>query len=413
MITPESPRKLFLIDAYALIFRAYYAFIKNPRINSQGLNTSAVFGFTNAVLDVLRNEKPTHLAVAFDSPGDTFRNEMFPEYKANRDETPEDIKRSVPLILQVLQAFDIPIISLEGYEADDLIGYLAHQAAKEDFDVYMMTPDKDFGQLVTDRIKMFKPAKGGNPPEVLGPAEVCERFGVDHPLQIIDLLGLMGDSVDNIPGIAGVGPKTASKFIQQYGSIEGLLENTHELKGKLKEKVEAGRDAALLSKELATIQLDIPYAVDLPSMKMGEPDLEAVRVLFEELEFRTLLQRVIKDWGKAPSSEATAPTGAPATTAPEGQLDLFSMGSSDPAAPPAGIEMHAAERSNADYSAVQTQAQLDELVSHLAVSKRFAFDTKTTGLEARHVDLIGCSFSTQSGKAWWVPAETKDWNVGR
>lgn len=405
MITPESPRKLFLIDAYALIFRAYYAFIKNPRINSHGLNTSAIFGFTNAVLEVLRNEKPTHLAVAFDSPGDTFRTEMFPEYKANRDETPEDIKRSVPFILKVLEAFDIPVISLEGYEADDLIGYLAHQAAKADFDVYMMTPDKDFGQLVTERVKMFKPAKGGNPPEVLGPAEVCERFGVDHPLQIIDLLGLMGDSVDNIPGIAGVGPKTASKFIQQYGSIEGLLEHTHELKGKLKEKVEAGRESALLSKELATICLDLPYALDLPAMEMGHPNMEAVQEVFEELEFRTLLRRVMTDFGIEAQSE---PTAKKASAPDDGQLDMFSTGPADE--PVAATHLATLETTPHTYHAVTTRAELDALVARLLAAERFAFDTETTGLDARNVDLIGCSFALEAGEAWWVPVASEAWN---
>ena len=407
MITPESPRKLFLIDAYALIFRAYYAFIKNPRINSQGLNTSAIFGFTNAVLEVLRNERPSHLAVAFDSPGDTFRNELFPEYKANRDETPEDIKRSVPYILRVLEAFDIPIITLPGYEADDLIGYLAHQAAKEDFDVYMMTPDKDFGQLVTDRIKMFKPAKGGNPPEVLGPVEVCERFGVDEPLQIIDLLGLMGDSVDNIPGIPGVGPKTASKFIQQYGSVEGLLEHTHELKGKMKEKVEAGRESALLSKELATIKLDLPYEVDLPSMEMGHPKVEAVQEVFEELEFRTLLRRVLTDFGvEAP---ADAPKKAPtAAASDDGQLGLFDAPTA-PGEPAVATTLATIENTEHTYHAVLTRADLDGLIARLTAAESYAFDTETTGLDARNVDLIGCSFALDAGEAWWVPVNGGEW----
>ena len=416
MITPESPKKLFLIDAYALIFRAYYAFIKNPRINSQGLNTSAIFGFTNAVLEVLRNERPTHLAVAFDAPGDTFRNEMFPEYKANRDETPEDIKRSVPFILRVLEALDIPIISLPGYEADDLIGYLAHQAAKEDFDVYMMTPDKDFGQLVTDRIKMFKPAKGGNPPEVLGPAEVCERYGVDHPLQIIDLLGLMGDSVDNIPGIPGVGPKTASKFIQDYGSIEGLLEHTHELKGKLKEKVEAGRESALLSKALATIKLDLPYEVDLPAMEVGKPHVDAVQEVFEELEFRTLLRRVLTDFGVDAPAEPPAKPGSPAPTT-DGQLDLFAApveadepGTLDEFAPQATHSFQTVRTTPHTYHRVTTRAELDALIARLAAAESYAFDTETTGLDARHVDLIGCSFALVAGEAWWVPVDGGEWN---
>ncbi|MGB2014737.1 MAG: 5'-3' exonuclease, partial [Flavobacteriales bacterium] len=231
MITPPSERKLFLIDAYALIFRAYYAFIKNPRINSKGLNTSAIFGFTNALLDVIRNEVPSHLAVVFDAPGGSFRNETYSEYKANRDETPEDIKRSVPWILEVLEGLNVPAISKVGYEADDVIGFLAKKAAAEGFDVYMMTPDKDFGQLVTDKIQMFRPGRGGNPAEVWGPDEIREKFDVDEPLQVIDLLGMMGDSADNIPGIPGVGAKTASKLLHEYGSLEGVIEHSGELKG--------------------------------------------------------------------------------------------------------------------------------------------------------------------------------------
>ena len=223
MITASSDKKLFLIDAYALIFRAYYAFIKNPRINSKGMNTSAVFGFTNAVLEIIRNEHPTHLAVVFDAPGGSFRNVQYPEYKANRDETPEDIKRSVPWIFQVLDGLNVPQISKVGYEADDVIGFIAQKAEIEGFDVYMMTPDKDFGQLVTEKVRMFRPAKGGGPAEVWGPPEICEKFGVDHPKQVIDLLGLMGDSADNIPGVPGVGAKTASKLLLQYGSMESIM----------------------------------------------------------------------------------------------------------------------------------------------------------------------------------------------
>ena len=239
MLSKESDKKLFLIDAYALIFRAYYAFIKNPRINSKGINTSAVFGFTNALLEVIRNEKPTHLAVVFDPSGGSFRSEVFEDYKANRDETPEDIKISVPLIHKVLTAMNIPIRVEPGFEADDLIGCLAKKAEADGFDVYMMTPDKDFGQLVSDKVKMFRPGRGKNPAEIWGPAEVCEKFGLQNTMQVIDYLGLMGDTSDNIPGVPGVGAKTASKLLNDFGSIEGLYENTDKLKGKLKEKVEA------------------------------------------------------------------------------------------------------------------------------------------------------------------------------
>ena len=250
MITPPSDKKLFLVDAYALIFRAYYAFIKNPRINSKGMNTSAVFGFTNALLEVVRREQPTHLAVVFDPPGPTLRNEQFEDYKANRDETPEDIKLSVPWIVKILEGMRIPVLQAPGYEADDLIGCLAKRAEKEGFDVFMMTPDKDFAQLVSDKIRMYRPGRGGNPPTVWGPDEVRERYGLEDPAQVIDLLGLMGDSADNIPGVPGVGEKTAIKFLQAYGSMEGLYNNLDQLKGKMKEKVEANRELAFLSREL-------------------------------------------------------------------------------------------------------------------------------------------------------------------
>ena len=262
MITPPSDKKLFLVDAYALIFRAYYAFIKNPRINTKGMNTSAVFGFTNALMEVIRSEKPTHLAVVFDPLGPTLRTEQFEAYKANRDETPEDIKLSVPWIVRILEGMRIPVLQAPGYEADDLIGCLAKRAEKEGFDVFMMTPDKDFAQLVSDKIRMFRPGRGGNPASVWGPEEVKERYGLERPEQVIDLLGLMGDSADNIPGVPGVGEKTAIKFLQAYGSMEGLYEHVDELKGKMKEKVEANKELAFLSRELATIVVDIDFAED-------------------------------------------------------------------------------------------------------------------------------------------------------
>ena len=240
MITKPSEKKLFLLDAFALIFRAYYAFIRSPRINSKGWNTSASFGFTNAMLEVIRSEKPTHLAVVFDPPGPNFRHDTFPEYKANREATPEDIKASVPRIIELLEAMHIPVIREPGFEADDMIGYLARLAAEQDFEVYMMTPDKDFAQLVTEKVKMYRPGRSGNPAEVWGPAEVCERFGLTSPEQMIDYLGLMGDSADNIPGIPGVGPKTASKLLADYGTLEGVLAHGDELKGKLRERFARG-----------------------------------------------------------------------------------------------------------------------------------------------------------------------------
>ena len=404
MITPPSDKKLFLLDAYALIFRAYYAFIKNPRINSKGQNTSAIFGFTNAVLEVLRNEAPTHLAVVIDPPGGTFRNEVFPEYKANRDETPEDIKRAVPWVARVLEAFDVPLLSLEGYEADDLIGCLAKQAAAEGFDVYMMTPDKDFGQLVTDKVRMFRPGRGGGPAEVWGPAEVCEKFGVDRPDQIIDLLGLMGDSVDNIPGIPGVGPKTASKFIKQYGSLEGLIAHASDLKGKMREKVEANVEQARLSRELATIQVDMDFALNIEAMKMGQPKPDLLREVFEELEFRTLATRIL---GADAQATSAAQVVAPDTG---GQLGMFD--------PPPGDDN--AEEASAPgfktladvphaYHCVQTEEALTGLLDTLQAATVYAFDTETTGLDVMTVDLVGMSFAVAPGEAWWVPVAGGPW----
>ncbi|MFM1930895.1 MAG: hypothetical protein RL226_198, partial [Bacteroidota bacterium] len=248
MITPEAPKKLFLLDAYALIFRAYYAFIKNPRINTKGLNTSAIFGFTNVLLDVMKNEKPSHLAVVFDPPEETFRSVTFADYKANREETPEDIRVAVPWIMRVLEGFGVPVIMVKGYEADDVIGSIAKHAEKDGFVTYMMTPDKDFGQLVSENIFIFKPGRGGNPAEIWGIKEVCARYEIDRPEQVIDILGLMGDAVDNIPGVPGIGEKTAMKLVQQYGSVEGLYENTSALKGKQKENVENHREQAFMSK---------------------------------------------------------------------------------------------------------------------------------------------------------------------
>ncbi|MDG2210215.1 MAG: 5'-3' exonuclease H3TH domain-containing protein, partial [Flavobacteriales bacterium] len=391
MITQPSDKKLFLIDAYALIYRAYYAFIKNPRINSKGLNTSAIFGFTNAILEVIRNEKPTHLAVVFDPPGGSFRNVRYPEYKANRDETPEDIKRSVPWILQVLEGFNIPQISKEGFEADDVIGFISQKAEQAGFDVYMMTPDKDFGQLVTEKIRMFRPARGGGPAEVWGPPEICEKFGVNHPKQVIDLLGLMGDSSDNIPGVPGVGAKTASKLILQYGSMEDIFVHSHELKGKLKERVEENTELAVLSKELATICLDIPMEVDLDAMKMADPKTDALRATLEDLEFRTLAKRLLGDRVDIPNAPVTNPS--PIQEQEEGQLDLFGT----PAGTVSSEVVHHFEineesrfrslkESPHQYMCVQDQQSLDELVLQLCQAEVYAFDTETSGLNVMDAD---------------------------
>ena len=293
MISKDTDKKLFLLDAYALIFRAYYAFIRNPQINSKGFNTSAVFGFTNALLDIINNEKPSHLAVVFDPPGPTFRKEAFEAYKANRDETPEDIKLSVPFIKEILKGFGVPVIEQAGYEADDVIGHIAKHAEKDGYLTYMMTPDKDFAQLVSENIFMYKPGRLGKPAEIWGVPEVRERYGIKDAEQVIDILGLMGDAADNIPGVPGIGEKTAIKLIGQYYSIENLLEHTHELKGKQKENVENFKEQALMSKMLATIVIDLNYVPDYDDIVRSEMDTEKLREVFGELEFRTLAKRVL------------------------------------------------------------------------------------------------------------------------
>ena len=419
MISAPSDRKLFLVDAYALVFRAYYAFIKNPRINSKGLNTSAIFGFTNALLEVIRKEKPTHVAVVFDPPGGSFRNEQYPDYKANRDETPEDIKRSVPWILELLEGMNIPAITQKGFEADDVIGFMAKKAEEKGFEVYMMTPDKDFGQLVSEHVKMYRPGRGGSPAEVWGPEEICEKFGVDHPLQVIDLLGMMGDSADNIPGIPGIGAKTASKLLKQYGSLEGVIENSGNLKGKLKERVEENVDLAKLSKSLATICLDIPMEIDWDQMDLEEPNAETLKKTLENLEFRTLARRMFGDNGN--DSASSTPAAAAAQQQPkaqEAQLDLFGTpeGSVDSASSNhfATIEPEDAGYASLattmhTYTLVQDSNGLDDLMEALAAASSFAFDTETTGLNTMTADLVGLSFATAVGKAWWVPVASDDW----
>ncbi|MDE6261703.1 MAG: DNA polymerase I, partial [Muribaculaceae bacterium] len=284
---------LFLLDAYALIYRAYYALFRNPRVTSKGLNTSAIFGFVNTLDDLLKKENPTHLAVCFDPPGgQTFRHEMFPDYKAKREKQPEDITLAIPYIKRILQAMCIPVVELPQYEADDVIGSLAHQAEAEGFTTYMMTPDKDYGQLVTDRIFMYRPALKGQGFEVRGPQQVCEKYGIEHPRQVIDLLALEGDVSDNIPGCPGVGEKTAVKLILQFGSVEQMLDHTSEIKGSLKAKVEDNRDLILLSKDLATIRTDLTLPVTPADLKRCEPDYKALREVYEELEFKSFIQRL-------------------------------------------------------------------------------------------------------------------------
>ena len=393
-----NQNRLFLLDAYALIFRGYYAFIKNPRINSKGMDTSAILGFTNSLFDVIKRERPDYLAVAFDKGGSQVRNDMFPDYKANRSETPEAIKIAVPYIQNLLKALHIPVVELEGFEADDIIGTLAKQAEKEDFQVFMVTPDKDFAQLVSDNIFMYRPARMGNGIEIWGIPEVQKKFEIDHPEQVIDYLGMMGDAVDNIPGLPGVGDKTAKKFLAEYGSMEALLENTHELKGKMKEKVEANKELGLLSKKLARILLDVPVQFDASSYQLSQPDIPAVKELFQELEFRRLSETFIKVFApnEAPSQpEPTAPATAPVA------FDLFHQ-------PGSGqlentFEHKTLANTPHHYQCVQTPIECSLLVATMMRQKSVCFDTETTGLDAINASLVGIAFSWQAGTGYYVP----------
>ena len=322
-------KRLFLLDAFALIFRGYYAFIKNPRINSKGMDTSAIMGFTNSLLDVIRREKPDHLAVAFDKGGSQVRTEAFPAYKANRLETPEAIKIAVPYIHEILRAMHIPIVELEGYEADDLIGTLSVQAEKAGYKTFMVTPDKDFAQLVTENVVMYKPARMGNGIEIWDVEKVKEKFEVEDPKQVIDFLGMMGDSADNIPGLPGVGEKTAKKFLKEYGSMEALLANTGDLKGKMKEKIEANKELGILSKELATIILDCPVEFHEEDFELNTPDIEKVTAIFQDLEFRRSLENIHRIFKVEPKGDEQVNTSSKPPAEDGGtsqQLDMFSVG---------------------------------------------------------------------------------------
>lgn len=393
-----SKKRLFLLDAYALIFRGYYAFIKNPRINSKGMDTSAILGFTNSLFDVIKKERPDHLAVAFDKGGSKFRNDIFSEYKANRAETPEAIKIAVPYIKKLLKALHIPIIELEGYEADDIIGTLAKQAEKEYFEVFMVTPDKDFAQLVSENIFMYRPARMGNGIEIWGIPEVQKKFEITHPEQVIDYLGMMGDSVDNIPGLPGVGEKTAKKFIAQYGSMEQLLANTADLKGKLKEKIETNKALGLLSKKLARIMLDVPVHFDSNEYKLSDPNIIAVSELFQELEFRRLSETFVKVFKPTEATPESTKTETKAATA---AFDLFNQPGSGQ------IESMSAFKSldtvSHHYQCVQTELERELLLQTMQRQKSVCFDTETTGLDAVSASLIGIAFSWQAHTGYYVP----------
>ena len=418
----SDQKRVFLVDAFALIFRGYYAFIKNPQINSKGLDTSAIMGFMNSLLDVIKRERPDHLAVCFDKGGSVDRVEMFEAYKANRDETPEAIKIAVPYIQEILKAMHIPIMVKAGFEADDVIGTLSKQAEKEGYKTFMVTPDKDFAQLVSENIFMYKPRFGGGY-DIWGVPEVQEKFGVTDPLQVIDFLGMMGDSADNIPGLPGVGEKTAKKFLAAYGSMENLLANTHELKGKMKEKVEAAKDLGLLSKKLATIMLDVPVTFNAKDFELNQPDIEKVTALFSELEFRNLLTNFTKTFAvesatkvnsaESTSKEKTTVTAKKAAPSAEGQFDLFAApgtGSISEEDVASGFKTIA--NTNHFYQHIDSPFSRKLLLKKLMEQTSVCFDTETTGLKALEVELIGIAFSYEIGKGYYVSfpedqAETK------
>lgn len=399
MSKPE--KKLFLLDAFALIYRAHFAFSKNPRINSKGMNTSAVFGFMNSLLEILRKEKPTHIGVAFDTSAPTFRHVQFPEYKAHREETPEDIRTATPIIKDILKAFNIPILQLDGFEADDVIGTLAKAAARKDFEVYMMTPDKDYAQLVEEHIYLYKPAYMGNGVDVLGVPEVLAKFEIEKVDQVRDILGLEGDAADNIPGIPGVGKKTAIKFLQAYGSLEGLLENTVDLKGKMKEKVEEFGQQGILSKELATIKIDVPLAFDEEALILVDPNEAKVREIFDELEFRTMLKRIF-DVADVPApvvKSAAKKQQAP----PPAQLGLFGDAGAEAPVQTAIIEKKDAKNHKHEYHCVDTPALRKSLIKYLLLQEEYCFDTETTSVNPEEAELVGIAFSYVVGEAYYVP----------
>ncbi|MFS4483970.1 DNA polymerase I [Hyunsoonleella sp. 2307UL5-6] len=412
----SDQKRLFLVDAYALIFRGYYAFIKNPRINSKGEDTSAIMGFMNSLLDVIKRERPDHLAVCFDKGGSADRVEMYEAYKANRDETPEGIRTAIPHIYNILKAMHIPIMVKEGYEADDVIGTLSRQAEKEGFKTFMVTPDKDFAQLVTDNIFMYRPVFGGGY-ETWGIPEVQKKFEVTEPMQVIDFLGMMGDSSDNIPGLPGVGEKTAKKFLAQFGSMEGLLANTDQLKGKMKEKVEANGELGLLSKKLATIMLDVPVEFNAKDFELDHPDVDKVKAIFEELEFRRLTDNFVKTFStETPTTNQTTKTSTTNTkeTPTEGKsagAGQFSLFGGDIASAEAKTEntRKTAETTSHFYQSVASGMATKLFIKNLTSQTSVCFDTETTGLNPLTAELVGIAFSWEIGKGFYMPfPEDKD-----
>jgi len=386
--------KLFLLDAYALIYRAYYAFIKNPRINSKGMNTSAIMGFVNTLNEILTKEQPTHIGVAFDH-GKTFRDEAFPSYKAQREETPEDIRASVPIIKQIIKAMHIPVLQVDGFEADDVIGTLATKAGKAGITTYMLTPDKDYGQLVSDNVFMFRPRHGGGY-ETMGPSEVCEKYDLSSTSQVIDLLALMGDSADNFPGCPGVGPKTAAKLIAEFGSIDNMLANSSKIKGKLREKVESAVDDIRMSKFLATIRTDVPIDLNLDELKVEEPDFTQLAEIFTELEFKSLLDKFIKKPQQQPKVANM-------------QLDLFAENPTNDAVNAEFSSFESLKTTPHEYKLIETEEDARKLFDFFVTKQILCLDTETTSINPIDAELVGLSFSVEEGKAFYVavPAERK------
>lgn len=391
----SEDKRLFLLDGHALVYRAHFAFINRPLINSKGINTSAVAGFTRTLWDLMSSQHPTHIAVAFDLSGPTFRHEMFPEYKANREAQPEDITIAFPFIEAIIKAFKIPVVTLQGYEADDVIGTLAKQAEKEGYDVYMVTPDKDFGQLVSEKVFLYRPSRQGNGIEIMGAKEVCEKWGIQKVEQVIDMLALQGDAVDNIPGVPGIGVKTAAKLLDKFGSVEGLLENTDQLKGKQKEKVENNKEIAILSKKLATIDIEVPVKFDADQFIIENPDKESLAELFKELEFRTLARQILgveeetSQQGQQGSLFGSEEGKAPATKAK---------------APPAhSIADKNIANTEHTYHLVDTPEKRSELVKELLQQESICFDTETTSIDATQAEMVGMSFAYKASEAYYVP----------
>jgi DNA polymerase-1 len=405
----SAQKRLFLLDAYALIFRGYYAFIKNPRINSKGMDTSAIMGFMNSLMDVIKREKPDHLAVAFDKGGSDLRNDIFPEYKANRDATPEAIKIAVPYIQELLKAMHIPIIEVQGYEADDLIGTIAKQAEKQNYQVFMVTPDKDFAQLVSENIFMYKPARMGNGIEIWGVPEVLAKFEIERPEQVIDFLGMMGDTADNIPGLPGVGEVTAKKLLKEFGTMENLLANTDKLKGKMKENIEANKEKGLLSKTLATILLDCPVVFDEADYELSKPDVEKTDALFNELEFRRMAEQFDAIFKKGSTNSLVSNVDeAKLYKKPqpknEDQFDLFGSAIPDESSDETRHQFYnSLENTTHFYQTVQGDLGIKLLLQNLLNQPAVCFDTETTGLDALHAELVGISFSYEKGKGFYVP----------